>query len=209
MLNYLQTNTPEMQRLSLAIYHRLANGVPVNMQDLTADLRVSHADVIETLDAFPASQFELDPEDRIVAFCGLSIVTARHQIFIDGRPLFTWCVFDPLFLAPLLETLINLQTVCPQTGRPIELEISPEGVRWSKPRNAVMSMVDPDPAACRDNIRQAFCDKVSLFADATAYQNWSKQKDEKSSFVDMNKAFELALERNKYRYTESKKNPRL
>ncbi len=88
----------EMQRLSVAIYRRLAAGRPAAMADLAKDLDLAPARVEALLEDYPVSGMDMDADGAVIACGGLCLAETAHKFEIDGRMLHTWCVLDALFL---------------------------------------------------------------------------------------------------------------
>ena len=91
-------NSSGLQTLSVESYRALAAGEPVTDQALAARTGLSEPDVEHLLAAHPASSIDRDDDGAIVAFNGLCLSPTPHRFEVDGRRLYTWCVFDALFL---------------------------------------------------------------------------------------------------------------
>lgn len=60
------------------------------------------------------------------------------RLGLRGRKLFTWCAWDPLFLAPMLGTDARAEGSCPLSGRPVTFSVGPGGVADLGPPGASM-----------------------------------------------------------------------
>jgi alkylmercury lyase len=89
----------EEKRLALAVYELLAEGAPVGVAALSARIGCDEAWVRERLDGW--SGVFRDDEGRLIAFWGLALLEMSHRFDVNGTTLYTWCAFDPLFIAPL------------------------------------------------------------------------------------------------------------
>ncbi len=123
-------------------------------------------------EALPTTKV-LDEQGAIVAFGGLSLVSTQHRFVTREARLFTWCVFDALFLPEILGQVATLITHCPASGAELTVELMPGGVGAGRSSDCVMSVVAPDAEACCTDLRKAFCDHVNLFRDEQAFQAWS------------------------------------
>lgn len=190
---------PGLVPLSLALYRRLGAGAPVERSALASDLDQSVAAVDADLRALPESTIDLDRNGAIVAFGGLSQISANHRFMIDELALYTWCVFDALFLPQLLGKSAMSITRCPVTGMRIEISLTPTAIASSRPAAPVMSIVAPDAASCCANLRGAFCNHVKFFADESAFNEWAGDRSD-VGHVSLEEAHELARQRNRHRY---------
>lgn len=177
----------EERRIAHEIYRLLAEGAPVAVEQIA---RASEADVDfvrRTLDGW-TGVFR-DDDGRVIAFWGLALPEMAHRFQIDGRTLYTWCAWDPLFIAPLLRTTARVTSECPVTGETITLVVGPEGVRDLKPATAVLSFLRPTPEMKADVIA-SFCHYVLLFASQQAAESWVSENP--GTFVlGLEDAFEL------------------
>lgn len=190
---------PRLVPLSLALYRRLGDGAPVERTELAADLNLTVEAVGKDLRALPDSALDFDDHGAVVAFGGLSIAPARHRFRIGDSELYTWCVFDALFLPQLLGKSAMSITRCPGTGATIEIVQTPTAIASSQPASPVMSIVAPDKESCCENLRGAFCDHVNFFADEAAFRDWAGDRPDVAA-VSLEEAHELARQRNRYRY---------
>jgi len=166
--------SPQKQELSIALYRLLAHGTPVLPERLGEGSGISGQEAMRLLsDASPAATV-LDEQGAIVAFGGLSLVSTRHRFVTQEAGLFTWCVFDALFLPEILGTSATLITRCLGSGVELTVELTPDGVREAPSSDCVMSIVAPDSEACCTDLRKAFCDHVNLFRDEQAFRVWSR-----------------------------------
>lgn len=113
-----------------------------------------------------------------------------HRLEIDGRTLYTWCAFDPLFVAPLLRETGRVTSTCPVTGTKITLIVDASGVRDVDPPQAVLSFLKPEDGL-GDDIIERFCHYIHLFASPEAAQAWVAEHV--GTFVlSVDDAFEIA-----------------
>ena len=176
------------RRLAFCIYEALAEGEPVTADDVARRAGADGAWVRKTLDGWTGVFF--DDDGRIVGFWGLGLPEMDHRFEIDGKTLYTWCAWDPLFLAPLLGVEARVSSVCPVTGATVTLRVGPEGIADADPPDAVLSFLRPTPDM-GDNAINSFCHFVRLFASRDAAEAWIA--DRPGTFVlDLDDAFELA-----------------
>lgn len=190
---------PDLIPLSLALYRRLGEGVAVQREALANDLGVSATNVKMLLGKLPPSTVEMDQDGGVIAFGGLSIAEGNHEFHVDGRELYTWCVFDGLFLPQLLEKPATLITHCPITGGKIEIDLTRERIVRVNPAQPVMSLVAPESEACCDDLRGAFCNHVNFFSDQDVFATWATKRTDVTC-VSVERAHSLAMQQNKLRY---------
>jgi alkylmercury lyase len=155
--------------LARTIYGLLSAGSPVSLEDIA---RVTEADadwVRRTLDGW-TGVFRDDGGD-VIGFWGLALPEMTHRFEIDGRTLYTWCAWDPLFIAPLLSVTARVTSECPVTGATVTLVVGPDGVRDIDPPGAVLSFLRPTPEM-KANVIESFCHYVSLFSSTDAAEVW-------------------------------------
>ncbi len=185
--------------LTLALYRRLGEGLPVYRTALAKWLSLSPAGVDTLLNDLPRSTIDFDAAGAITAYGGLSLIPANHKLKAGSKELYTWCVFDALFLPEILNKSAKVSTCCPATGETIEIEMTPQAIISSRPSKPVMSIIAPDSAACCENLRGAFCNHVNLFVDDRAFRDWAADRTD-VAYVSLEEAHELALQQNRYRY---------
>ena len=194
-------NSPALQALSVESYRALVAGVPVPDQALAARTGSSVATVASLLARHPASTIERDAGGAIIAFNGLSQKPTAHRFEVDGHALYVWCVFDALFLPQVLAKTAKLSTNCPITGEEIEVAIVIDRVDRVEPTGIVMSMVAPERQACRDDLRGAFCNRVSFFRDRNVFARATDGRADVAA-LDVEEALSLACRRNRLRYPD-------
>lgn len=140
--------------LARALYRLLADGEPVTWDALARAAEAagvpdaSPGELQATVRGWPGLYEE--PEG-ITGFGGLSIrPVSQHRLLVDGRPLYTRCAWDLLFLPELLGRTLAATSLCAETGATVRLEVGPEAVRALSPPGAVLSMVAPRPEMAED-----------------------------------------------------------
>ena len=173
--------------LALALLHELALGEPVTPAGLAAASARDEANVAAALARWP--NVELDDRGRVVAFSGLSIRPTGHRFEVGGRPLYTWCAWDTLFLPAMLGQPARVRSRCPITGAEVHLTVEPDGVRESDPNPLRVSFPRPG-AASTDDITGSFCCHVYFLAGPAAAERWLADHDD-ALVLTLEEAFEL------------------
>ena len=160
----------EPQReLALTIYRALAEGRRVPIETIARVARADYDWVIETLEGWTG--VHRDEEGSVVGFWGLALTPTDHAFELDGTTLYTWCAWDPLFIAPLLGRSANVASTCPTSGRKVTFQVGPEGVDCVDPPEAVLSFLRPT-AEMKDDVVNSFCHHVRLFESREAADEW-------------------------------------
>jgi len=192
---------PKLAPLSLVLYRGLGAGRPVERAAVAKELSLSAREVDRLIAQLPASTIDLDGENAVIGFWGLSLGKANHVFCLGQLKLQTWCVFDALFLPQILGKAATSITQCPKTGTKIVVEIDPTKGAGCELLRPVMSIVPPSKAACCENLRDAFCNHVNLFVHEAAFRDWSAGRTDVDC-VSLEVAYGLAQQRNHYRYGE-------
>jgi alkylmercury lyase len=194
-------NTPELQLLSITLYKLLGRGAPVALGQLGIACGLSKEKIEKLLLEFPAAYVGFQDDGKIIACGGLSLVPTHHRFDTQEAGLYTWCVFDALFLPEILGNPATLVTHCPASGVELTVELASGEVRSASPSGCVMSIVTPDSRACCDNLRTAFCDHVNLFKDEQTFMAWSRGRRGVGS-VTLQQAQMFARQRNAWRFPD-------
>lgn len=173
--------------LALALLHQLALGEPVTPAAVAATSARDEATVTVALARWP--NVKLDDRGRVVGFSGLSLRPTAHRFEVGGRPLYTWCPWDTLFLPALLGQPARVRSRCPLTGTEVRLTVDPQAVRDSHPDPLRVSF-PPPAAASIDDITGSFCCHVHFLAGPAAAQRWLAEHDG-ALVLTLDEAFEL------------------
>ena len=198
---YIGENPKDLQRASLYIYRALASGKPISIASIAEHLGTPLETASRLLNLVPPSAIELDDDGHIIGFVGLSLAPTAHRFETAERSLFTWCVFDALFLPSLIEQAATLHTTCPNSHTDIEIKVTSSSVAAIAPDSPVMSLAKTDTKSCCKDLRGAFCDQVNIFADQAAFDEWRLDRSDAIS-VSLSQAFSLAQQRNAWRYSD-------
>jgi len=180
--------TASEQRLAIAVYRGLAEGEPVETAQLASVTGLPVETVADTLRSWPGVFY--DSGGRVIGFWGLALPKMPHRFDVDGRTLYTWCAWDPLFIAPVLDRTATVTTRCPVTRETITLSAAPEGPRDVSPSEAVMSFLRPDDPWA-DDVIERFCHFILLFSSEDAGRQWVARHPG-TFLLSLDEAFELA-----------------
>ncbi len=198
--DYLEDNSRFVQKVSVEIYRLLMSGAPLSIRSLASNIGIEEGEVRTILSKFPPSAIEYDRHGHITAFIGLSITPTKHKLFVDKNILYTWCVFDGIFLPRILGKPVNIITHCAITNEDISVYVTPSAFISSEPKEAVMSIISPESNSCKDNIRSAFCNHVNFFSSEQSYEIWKKTNKKNTEMLTLKQAYAFAIQLNEARY---------
>jgi alkylmercury lyase len=180
---------PAGQRLAVAVYRTLAQGDPVDPRVLVDQTGIPSAEVARALGTWPG--VFADDDGRIVGFWGLCLPATAHRMRVDGHDLHTWCAWDTLFLAPVLQRTVAVASRCPATGVEVSLTVDPGGVRCVDPAPTVVSFLRPGRERA-DDIITTFCRHVLFLASPDAGRRWLDGRPN-GFLLGLDDAFQLGL----------------
>ena len=159
--------------LAVAVYRALAAaGKPVPVPDIAsrAGMRADHAEAC--LDAWPG--VFRDDAGAIVSLWGLATVPMPHSFRVGGVDLWTWCAWDPLFIARIVGPA-EVTTKDPMTDEAVTYRLAGNGAisDLSHPEG-VMSFLRSD-GAWGDDVITSFCHYVHHFTSVRTAQRWTDQ----------------------------------
>ncbi len=197
---------PTQERIAIAVYRLLADGMPVAPEEAAAVAGVPLPQVAALLDRWPG--VFRDSEGGVVGFWGLTIaeLTPTHRIEVDERALYGWCAWDTLFLPGILERPGRVTSTCPTTREVIELVVGPDGVVRSSHPQAVVSFLLPEGGFEADVI-QRFCHFVHFFATREAGETWVAEHPA-TFLLSLEEAFELGALVNRRQFPTALGGPR-
>jgi alkylmercury lyase len=152
--------------LWIPLLRLLAQGEPVGFEDLAAATGGSAEEVRQALAAIP--DVEYDHAGRVIGL-GLTQQPTPHRFAINGQQLYTWCALDTLIFPSLIGLPARVESTYGEAGRPVNVEIGPDGVSHVDPPDAVVSLVNPEDMS---SVRSAFCNQVHFFASADEAVPW-------------------------------------
>jgi alkylmercury lyase len=148
----------------------LSEGEPVALERLAAAAGRPFEDVATALDEQAST--ERDEQGRLVGLV-LTLRPTPHRFSVDGRTLYAWCATDTLMVPVILGKPSVVESTCPQTGRPIRIELAPDAVERLDPPEAVMSAVRPIGKLA--DVRAATCNHGHFFSSAAASADWVRE----------------------------------
>lgn len=169
---------PEQVRLLLRVLRTLARGRPVaspQIDELAGDLGWAPEAAAH---AFLRPLTERDATDAIIGVLpGLSLGDHPHSFCANGQRMSAWCAEDTLFLPALLGQTASIESTSPLSQKPVQLTVSPDGVRSVSPPEAVVTIpiVDADDTTLGsvEAIWTTFCRQIHFFASREEAERWA------------------------------------
>ncbi len=185
---------PDHSRLLVRAWRALAKGRPISsaqLDQMVSGLAISARDTRQ----FLRGLIERDSADNIVGIFGLSLNHKwRHRFRLDSGSLRTWCAWDALFLPPILNETVIIESDSPGTSHPVQLKVSPHQVEDCRPTGAVVTIVNlaagKYDADSVDAIWSNFCHQVYFFPTRTEADRWATSRDD-IIVLTVDEAFEL------------------
>lgn len=181
------------KRLALALYRLLAEGEPVPPSALASKVGLDEALVRDALGSWPGVFF--DEHRRVQGYWGLAIPRMSHRFEVGGKPLYTWCAWDSLFLPELLQRTARVTSTCPITGEAIRLVVRPSEIESLDPADSVMSFPRADRIELGDDVVTSFCHFVHFFSSRDAASRWLEENSG-HLVLSLDEGFQLAREKN-------------
>ena len=162
------------------LYQLLVRGRPVELATLSRQTGLALPEVVDVVHGWPGVFF--DDDGAVIGFWGLAIdPVSTHQFIVDDTTLYAWCAWDTLFMPVLIGKTCRVLAKCKQTGEPIQLEVSPNGVTYASPETIHLSFVLPDKATIDKGAVTSFCHFIHFFRDRPAADAWTQ--NQQGSFV--------------------------
>ena len=168
----------------------LERSSPIETGDLHESTGISRDRLLELLDELDAAgRIRRDDSRRVVGSAGLSVVTDRHEIELDGRRFWTWCAYDILGIFGALGASGRAISPSPDGGKAIELQFD----RGRPMQNdAMLFRPDEELLNCCENVYEQWCPNSNLFASRELAERWASRHALDGRVMDLAEAAELA-----------------
>ncbi len=179
--------TKDSAKLFVVLVRELAAGRPVPRMAVADILNWSAGTLADTLEH--STGIEYDDHGNIVGY-GLTLRKTAHVFEFNGRRLYAWCALDTLMFPMLIGGTASVSSRCAETGTPIALTVSPDGIQEVQPVGTALSLVLPQEVG---DIRQSFCCHVHFFASVKAAEAWAATR-QRLSIVSVEEGFAIGRE---------------
>jgi len=185
------------QQISASIYFLMLRGAPLPVKHVAASLNLLPKVVNQFLKRWGGIHY--NDAGSITGCWGLSLSETKHRFEVDGHGLYTWCAWDALFIPGIISKTAIVASVCPVTGNPIRLTVSPDAVEFVNPAGTVVSFIEPEAADMQQSIVKSFCHYVNFFSSESAGDHWVSENPG-TFLLTMNEALALARRKNELQY---------
>lgn len=189
----------EEQRISIAIYRRLAQGGPAAIADIASEARVGVAEARAAVQPWPGVYY--DGSGAVIGYWGLALSDMRHRLRVNGRDLYPWCAWDALFIPMLLGRDAGVESECPVSGERISLRVTSRGAETEAPAGTVVSFVTPRRKTIEQDVIKNFCHFVHFFASAAHGEHWTAEHPG-TFLLSLGDAWELGRRKNAAQYSD-------
>jgi len=186
--------------VALEIYKGLAASGTISVAALGDRTGLAHSRIEAIVSPWPG--VFRDERRDIVGFWGLTAQpVSKHVLRINGQSRYAWCAWDCLFIPALLGQSLQVSSVCPQTGEPIELIVWPRLVEQVRSDSTVLSILVPDVESCRQDVVSNFCHFVYFFKDGEAARKWTSTRPG-AHVITIDQGMELGRMKNERQFGE-------
>lgn len=175
----------ETAPVMVALFRQLAQGAPVAHSELAHSTGLALAEIDGALAKVPVLEYV---DGRIVG-AALTLRETPYAFEVEGRPLYTWCALDALFLPVILGRRCRVSSSCPATDQPVRFYVSADGILEAAPATAALSA---PLAASPDDLRASFCRHARFFTSPATAERWAGDDASSLAVVDVYEAFRLA-----------------
>ena len=192
--NLLPDLKTEERQISKILYQKLALGKSVSIETISNELQKSIQDIQDYLNQMEYVEYNVTNE--ISAYRGVTLRQTTHCVFHNAFKVFTWCAFDTLFLADLLDKPVKITSNCPTCNKAITINKPDRDHKSLKETNTVMSFIIPDKVDYCEDLQSAFCCKVHFFCNGQCGSEWINLSSE-IGFFNLEESIVIAEERNR------------
>lgn len=136
-----------------------------------------------------AGRIRIDSERNVVGSAGLSVITDRHEIDLDGRRFWTWCAYDIFGIFGALAASGRALSPSPPERTAIEFRFASGR---PQPADAVLFRPDSELMDCCENVYEEWCPNSNLFANRELAETWALAHKLSGSVLNLDEAADLA-----------------
>lgn len=138
-----------------------------------------------------AGRVRVNSKGKVVGSAGLSVITDRHEIELDGRRFWTWCAYDIFGIFGALRANGRARSPSAPDGTPIEARFSS-----GRPQKADAVLFRPDTELmnCCENVYEEWCPNSNLFPSRELAEAWAAAHGVSGTVLSLDEAADLATE---------------
>ena len=166
----------------------LARGEPLTVGQIADAAGVNDHEVEAAL---RKARCAFNESGRLIDLFGMMLAPSYHRLEIDGKAVFSCCALWAHVIPKLLDRVVLVESVDPQSRELVRLEIGPGKVRFVSPGTALATMAVADAASIEQDVGSAFCGHVRHFASSDSAHRFAA-KFPSCQVVDVNELHEIA-----------------
>jgi alkylmercury lyase len=165
-----------MDKVLKVFNYFLAENKSMHISQLAKYMKVNTAEATE----LAKSRGELNSEEELVGFLGLSVVPTNHKMAIGDKTLYTWCAADTLIFPTILNVEAHIISTDPLNNQTVEVKIKDDILLEITPASAMISWIDEID---QSDIRCSMCNRVHFFSSKESATLWHKNNKDARIFT--------------------------
>ena len=141
----------------------LARGEPLTVGQIADAAGVNDHEVEAAL---RKARCAFNESGRLIDLFGMMLAPSYHRLEIDGKAVFSCCALWAHVIPKLVDRVVLIESIDPQSRELVRLEIAPGKVRSVHPGTALATMAVADAASIEQDVGSAFCGHVRHFASS-------------------------------------------
>jgi hypothetical protein len=129
--------------------------------------------------------------DRLIELFGMMLAPTYHRLEVDGKAVFSCCALWAHVIPKLVDRVVLVESVDPQSRDIVRLEISPWKVQSINPDTSLATMAVADAASIEQDVGSAFCRQVRHFASSDSAHKFAAGSPS-CQVVDVHELHEIA-----------------
>jgi len=145
----------------------------------------------EVEEALGKARCTFNESGHLIDLFGMMLAPTYHRLEIDGRVVFSCCALWAHVIPKLVDRVVLVESVDPQSRKLVRLEIAPGKVQSVNPGTALATLAVADAASIEQDVGAAFCSHVRYFASSDSAHQYAAGSPS-CTVVDVNELHEIA-----------------
>jgi alkylmercury lyase len=158
--------------LLLPAFPLLARGEPLTVDQIANAAGVNDHAVEEAL---RKARCAFNESGCLIDLFGMMLTPSYHRLEIDGKVVFSCCALWSHVIPKLVDRVVQIESVDPQSRELVRLEIAPGKVQSVHPVTALATMAVADAASIEQDVGSAFCRHVRHFASSDSARKFAAE----------------------------------
>ncbi len=176
--------------LLLASFPLLARGEPLTVGQIANAVGVDDHEVEAALSK---ARCAFNDSGRLIDLFGMRLTPGYHRVEIDGKAVFSCCALWAHVIPKLIDRVVLIESVDPQSRELVRLEIAPGKVQSIDPGTALATMAVADAVSIEQDVGLAFCRHVRHFASSNSAHEFAAGS-RSCRVVDIEQLHEIATQ---------------